>query len=226
MIEKKIVYFYNQSFQDAGITTKTLQLAMERVVELRIKRVILSSSSGDTALKAVEIFEGKGVELIVVSDRAGVKFTKSEYKKYGERFLPHDEVEELLRVVGLKEREEIKSGLSWKPEVVKKLEKKGMKVVIASEPLRAMLPSRVNPDSIVVETLSLFGKGIKVAVEVALAACDAGLIDEGEEVVTLGGFTKGVDTALVVRACHRDEMFLAVGKRIQIREIICKPRLK
>ena len=56
------------------------------------------------------------------------------------------------------------------------------------------------------------------------SACDAGFVDAGEEVIALGGLQKGVDTALVVRACHRDEVFSGAEKGLRIREIICKHR--
>ena len=225
MENKNIVYFSKQSFQDGKITLETLRLSKERAQDLGIKRVLIPSSSGGTASAAVDVFEGSGLEVIVVSDRAGVKFGRDEYRSYGKRLLPSGEVEELLGAIGLDEEEEHESGLNWNPDLKAKLLESGLKIVIASEPFRAMIRSRVDPTFVVAETLSLFGKGVKVAAEVALAACDAGFVDSSEEVIALGGFTKGVDTALVLKACHRDEMFAGVAKGLQIREIICKPRL-
>jgi hypothetical protein len=225
MIEKNIGYFEIQSFQDRKISLETFRLARERALGLGVKRMVTPSSSGETALTFAEFFNDTDLELIVVSDRAGVKFSKQEYEKYAKRLLPRNEAEELLSVIGMNEKGHYDSGLSWKPEVVAELLEKGVKVVVASEPFRAMLRSRVNPTFVVAETLSLFGKGVKVAIEVVLAACDAWFLEAGEEVIALGGLTTGVDTALVVRACHRDEMFSGIEKGLQIREIICKPRL-
>jgi hypothetical protein len=227
-MKEDVVYFEHQSYKDEKITITVLHLALERAKKLGIKRVVVPSCSGETALRAVEIFKGSGIELIVVSDRAGVKFSRKEYRDYANvrAHLLADEVEEFLNTLGFEDKEEIKSGLSWKPELVMKLREQGINVAVASEPFRTILHSRVNPDFVIAETLALFGRGLKVAVEVVLEACDAGFVNVGEEVISLGGLSKGVDTALVLRACHRDELFSGSGNGLQIREIICKPRLK
>lgn len=62
-MERKIVYF-----EKAGNvnTTQTLTLAKERVETLGIKTVVLASSSGATAQRALEVFKNTGVQLIVV----------------------------------------------------------------------------------------------------------------------------------------------------------------
>ena len=61
-----------------------------------------------------------------------------------------------------------------------------------------------------------FGQGTKVAVQVAVLAVQAGLVEEGETVIGIGGSSQGADTALVMVASwgYAD---------IHISEIICKP---
>jgi hypothetical protein len=75
------------------------------------------------------------------------------------------------------------------------------------------------PTYIVAETLRLFGQGIKVAVEIAMEACDAGLIPEGEDVVSVAGTGRGADTVAVIRA-HPSNRFLDV----RVRQIAAKPQ--
>lgn len=75
------------------------------------------------------------------------------------------------------------------------------------------------PTTLVAQTLRLFSQGAKVAIEIVMEACDAGLIPEGEEVVAVAGTSWGSDTVLLVRS--------AASKRfldLHVLEIACKPR--
>ena len=69
------------------------------------------------------------------------------------------------------------------------------------------------------KVLYRFCQGMKVAVEVALMAADAGLLDMRREIIAVGGTGEGADTAIVVKpACTR------TFRKLEIREIIGKPR--
>ena len=57
----------------------------------------------------------------------------------------------------------------------------------------------VLPVEIVAHTLRMLGQGVKVAVEVASMACDAGLAQPGQAMIALGGSGSGVDTAVILR---------------------------
>jgi len=76
----------------------------------------------------------------------------------------------------------------------------------------------VYPTYIVAETLRLFGQGIKVAVEITMEACDAGLVPEGVEVVAVAGTGRGADTVAIIEA-HPSHRFLDV----RVRQILAKP---
>lgn len=67
--------------------------------------------------------------------------------------------------------------------------------------------------------LRMFGQGVKVCCETAVMALDAGLIPYGEDIIAVGGTSRGADTAIIIRPAHAND-FLAT----EIREIICKPR--
>ncbi len=77
----------------------------------------------------------------------------------------------------------------------------------------------VYPAEIIAQTLRMFGQGVKVAVEIACMALDAGLIPYGQEVIAVGGSDAGADTALVLIPAHSNQFF-----DTKIKEIICKPR--
>ena len=76
------------------------------------------------------------------------------------------------------------------------------------------------PSTFVDKTLELFGAGTKIAIEAAIMATDAGALAPGEEVVTLGGTYKGLDTALVVRTSYSGGLFT----EFEVLELIAKPR--
>ena len=75
------------------------------------------------------------------------------------------------------------------------------------------------PAEIIACALRMFGQGVKVCVEIALMALDAGLIPAGVDVVAVAGTGHGADTAVVIQPAHSPYLF-----DTKIREIICKPR--
>ncbi len=64
---------------------------------------------------------------------------------------------------------------------------------------------------------SLLGRGLKVCVEIAIMAADAGAIPI-KELVAVGGSGRGADTAVVIRPAHMNNFFEA-----HILEIIVSP---
>jgi len=207
------------SCNDKKITLETLILAEKRAKKLGIKSVVVASSTGESALKAAEVFENSGINLNIVTDRAQVllpvRTTEQAKIVYGK----------WLRTLVEKGITERKSGLLWRPEIIKELQEKGVKGVISGpEVFRGIrVLERHNVETIIAKTLKLFGIGTKVAVEITLMACDHGVINEGEEVISVAGSNEGLDTALVVKSSHSDDMFYP-KKMFEIREIICKPR--
>ena len=75
------------------------------------------------------------------------------------------------------------------------------------------------PNTIVRQTLYTFCQGMKVAVEIALMAADAGLLDMSREIIAIAGTDSGADTALVLKPAY-PRMFTKLG----ILEILAKPR--
>jgi hypothetical protein len=110
------------------------------------------------------------------------------------------------------------------PDIRKKLAAKGVKLLTTTHVLSGAERgiSRkfggVYPVEIMAHTLRMFGQGVKVCVEIAVMALDAGLIPYGEAIVAIAGTAKGVDTAVVIRPAHAADIF-----DTHIDEIICKP---
>ncbi len=78
----------------------------------------------------------------------------------------------------------------------------------------------VYPVEIVAHTLRMFGQGLKVCVEAAVMALDAGLIEAAMPVIAIGGTVDGVDTAVILVPAHASRIL-----ETRVCEIICKPSL-
>jgi len=102
------------------------------------------------------------------------------------------------------------------------LEAKGIKVLTCLHSLGDDVNEAFNGDSpnkVVRETLYTFCQGMKVAVEVALMAADAGLLDMSQEIVSIAGTGEGADTAIVLKPTYARNF-----REMRIREILAKPR--
>lgn len=75
------------------------------------------------------------------------------------------------------------------------------------------------PSRIACQTLYTFGQGVKVAVEVALMAADAGLLEMDKEVIAIAGSSEGADTALALTPTYARHF-----PELKIHEILAKPR--
>jgi hypothetical protein len=75
------------------------------------------------------------------------------------------------------------------------------------------------PNRIVRETLYRFCQGMKVVVEVAVMAAEAGLLDVNRECIAVAGSSEGADTAVVLKPAYARKF-----SELQIREILAKPR--
>jgi hypothetical protein len=206
-----VKYFEKPSYVEDH-ADEVLSLVKEWIKELKIGKVVVASSTGKSAIKAAKILKESGAELIVVSDRAGVTFNPEEL---------YDEWAKKLSEKGIKE---YKSGLFWRPEIVEELKKMGVsKILIATELFRGInVPNGVNINSVIAEVLYRISIGVKVCVEIATMACDAGFVESGEDVIAVAGSGTGLDSAIVIKAAHSDEMF-DEEKGFRIKEIICKP---
>lgn len=170
-------------------TEETLKRAFERAIALGLNEVVVASTTGDTAIKAAEVF--KKFTITAVSYHCG-------FKK------PFESVMD--------------------PGVRNDLLARGINVISATHALsgveRAVAKKHGGsyPALLIADTLKLFGQGTKVAVEVAIMAADSGALT-GNDIVSIGGSSRGSDTALILKPANQSNMF-----DMRIREVVCKPR--
>jgi hypothetical protein len=172
-------------------TDGILDLALERAKEKGIKNIVFASTRGETAKKLLKR-NLEGLNVVCVTHQAG-------FRSPGEV-----EMDESTREF---------------------LKSKGIKVLTTAH-LFGSLGRAVRlkfgglyPDEIVANTLRIFGEGMKVVVEIACMALDAGLIPYEKEVISIGGTGKGADTAVILLPAHGKNFF-----DTKVLEIICKPR--
>jgi len=171
-------------------TKAVMEAVFRRAEELSISKVLIATCSGRTAYEALKILQ-KEVKIIAVTHVTG--YEKPNYQ----------ELEE-------KDRRE--------------LEAQGITVLTCQHAFggvgRAVRNklSTYQVDEIMAYTLRIFGQGIKVAIELALMAADAGLVRTDEDVISVGGSGRGADSAIVLQPANSSRFF-----DLKVKEIICKP---
>ncbi len=189
MLIKQICYFEKPGIQNTDLV---IQAAKKRIEELNIHHVVVASTTGATALKVWEALKDLNVSIVCVGEHYG--FWGGDEQRFSD-------------------------------EMRSELKRKGVHVFIGSHALSGVGRSITNKfkgishTEIIAYTLRQFGQGIKVCVEISVMAADAGLIPTDQEVVAIGGTSKGADSAIVLKPAHMNNYF-----DLEIREIIAKPR--
>lgn len=173
-------------------TNKTIEVAKKRAQELGIKYVVVATTSGETGAKVAEAFQRTNIEVIVVAHQYG--------------FLEPGEI-------------------ALKKEFEEKIKNLGAKLVLGTDVFTMIsraFRNRLggNPLDIVSVTLRMFCQGVKVCVEIAVMAADAGLVPIDQDIIAIAGTGSGADTAVVLKPADISRMFTD----LKIREIIAKPR--
>ena len=176
-------------------TDKVLDAVAQRLEKGDIKQVVVASDSGKTGLKALRMLKKTRASMVVVTEHCGSD-------KEGENVMAPDNEKALLDA-GVS----IVRGTHALSGVERSINKKvggSSRVEAVSEALR-----------------SLFGQGMKVAVEITIMAADNGAIPCGPDVqvIAIGGTGWGSDTAIVVRPAHSNGFF-----NLRVREIIAIPK--
>jgi hypothetical protein len=170
-MEKKIVYFEKPGGEEN--TVKTLELAKARADELGIKTIVVASTEGGTAVKAVDVF--KGFKVVVVTHTDGFREPNTQ-----------ELTAENRRAV------EAKGGIILTTTHALGGIQRSLARTMPPAPSSAI-------GDVAAMTLRMFGQGMKVACEIAAMAADAGLVRTDEEVISIGGTGRGADTAVVLQ---------------------------
>jgi hypothetical protein len=203
-IKRTTVYFEKPGKEN---TEETLRVALEAAMERDIDTVLISSTTGWTALEALKVFEGSGLKLIFVTHQTG-------YRQPGVQLMPPETREKL---------EEAGAIVYTGTDVLTG----GVGVGISrqrpprTEQLEGRLPSIVpSVSTIIAHTFRLFSQGVKVCAEIAMMAADGGLIPTGKPVVSVAGSHAGADTAMVITPATSNRI-----RDMKLHEILAKPLL-
>jgi len=165
-MELKTVYFENPGKEN---TDETLRIARQRAEELGIKTILVASTTGETAVRAMDILQG--LRVIVVTHVTSFRAPDAQ-----------EFTEENRQIV------ESKGGIIVTAAHAFAGVSRAMSNKYGSP----------GPGYIISDTLRTFGQGMKVAFEIAVMATDAGVVRTDEDVVSVGGTGRGADTAIVL----------------------------
>ena len=196
---KRQVYYFDEPGEEN--TQLVIEAVSQRLEVAGIRKVIVASTSGETAVEFAHSLKGKA-ELICVSEAPYRREWGEEWPCLKQEF--RQELEELGATI-----------MDKAP------------YVFHNSLLESARWPDAFPERLVKETLYSFGQGMKVAVEVALTGVSCGYVTPYEDVIGVGGSGKGADTAIVLRATYPAALFdKDPAKRLEIREIIAMPTSK
>jgi hypothetical protein len=187
---RDILYFTKPGNQNTAMVIDCVKRRIETGQD--IQHVVVASSRGKTALKCIKLLNGLDIKLSIVTLHAG-------FKEPGKIEMTND--------------------------MIKQIRDSGADLVIGPHSLSGISRSISNkfggtsPVEIIGHTLRTFcGHGLKVAVEIAIMASDAGVLPVDRPIISIGGSHGGADTAVVMKSAHMNNFF-----DMEIREILAKP---
>lgn len=174
-MELKTVYFDKPGKDNSE---EVFGIVKKRAEELGIKTVIVATTVGDSAARAVKVF--KGMRVVVVTHLTGMR-------------------EPNFQELTDENRQAIEKGGG----VILTTNHAFTGIGGA---MRKKFSMHLEGD-IIANTLRIFGQGTKVVCEIALMAADAGLVRTDEEVLVIGGSGRGADTAVVLNPVNTSDFF-------------------
>lgn len=179
-------------FEKPGVDNmeQTLQIARKRAEELGIKTFVVATTIGNTAARAVEVF--RGMKVVVVTHAAGFRGPNTQE-------LTEENRQRIIAGGG-----QILTTTHLFSGVGAAMRKKFTTYLLGD---------------IVANTLRIVGQGMKVVVEIAVMAADAGLVRVDEDAIVIAGTGRGADYAVVLRPVNSADFF-----DLRVKEVLCKPR--
>ena len=174
-MEVKTVYFENTGRDN---TEEVLRIARQRAKELSIKTILVASTSGDTAVKAIKAFSG--LRVVVISHSTGFKQPNVQQFTDKNRKIVESNGGIILTTA------HAFSGIS--------------------RAMRNKFNTYVIGD-IVAATLRIFGAGVKVVCEITMMAADSGLARTDEDTIAIAGSNEGADAAIVLTPVTSQDFF-------------------
>jgi len=174
-VKRNVTYFKEAGKQN---TDALLKLVKEYVEEEGIRDIVVASTTGETGVKASEIFKGHNV--VIVTHCFG-------FREPGKIELEEEHKREIL-ANGAK----IFTGVHALSSVERAIRKDF---------------GTIQPLELIANTLRLMGEGTKVCVEITVMAADAGLIPVDRDAIVIAGTGRGADTALCIQPANTGRFF-------------------
>lgn len=201
-------------------TRKVLDILKES--SNRVDYIIVASITGESAIKIARKIKDK--RIICVTCPQGMYWEVNQME--GNLFT---EIPELKR----KRDEWVKEGLIRVPMNVteeNKAKLKDLNVEIVKGTIPLFGPSfsmrlhleKITSLDVMAKTLEMISPGTLVSMESVLMATDAGIIPEGELVLTCAGTEMGLDTVWILRSCASSNLFHP-SKGFRFVELLAKP---
>ncbi len=183
-------------FEKAGKenTQNALDIAHKYAKEFGIKDIVVASTTGFTAEKAIQVFNTSEFNLVVITH--AYYFVNSEIRQE----FPKDKLE-TLKSKGVKFHigTHAMSGIE-----------RGMRIKKEAWMFVDLLAKMVGWH---------FCQGVKVCIEISSTVCDAGLIpDLNRDIITIGGTGRGADTVCLIKPSPTNEF-----KNLRVKAILAKP---
>ncbi len=174
-MEAKIVYFDDP---EKDYADDVFRIVRQRAEELGIKTILVASTKGNTAVKAMEAL--KGFRVIAVSHATGFDEPGSQlFTKANQKIV------------------ESKGGIILTTTHIFAAIGRAMKNKF----------NMYGIEEVIANTLRLFGHGMKVVCEIAMMAADSGLARIDEDVIAIAGRHEGANTAVLLRPVNTINFF-------------------
>ena len=187
----EVTYFEKGGPQN---TDKALEIAKKYAEQFNIKDIIIASTTGTVAEKAVIIFKPEDFNTVIITH--AYYFTGDNLRQE----FPENKMEELRKKglvfhCGTHAMSGIERGLRIKKEAW-----------IFVDMLAKILGWH-------------FSQGVKVCIEITSTACDAGLIpDLDRDIIAIGGTGRGADTICLIKPAPTSNF-----KNLRVKAILAKP---
>jgi hypothetical protein len=170
-------------------TPRVIELVKERATQLGISTVLVASTTGYSGSLAVR--DLTEMKVIVVSHVAGYAAPNTQELTDENRALIESGGGQILTA---------QHGFAGVNRAIRKR------------------TETYQPNEIIADVLRIFGAGMKVMLEIAMMAADAGLVETGKPVIAIAGMHRGADSAVVLIPENSDNFF-----DLKVPEIICLP---
>ncbi len=182
-------------FEKPGIanTNNTFENAVANAKILGIKKIVIASTYGDTIKKSLEYFDPQEYKLIGVTHNFGFKEN-------------HDQ--------------------TFPNELRTELEGKGIDIITGTLAFSGVGSSLIRKYQ-QYDATTMFSRlirtiicdGVKVCMEIALMAVDAGKVDVGEKILNIAGSGRGADTC-----CYISASSSRLFEKMRLHAILAKPQ--